>query len=607
MTLHHKTIGKMNKTFHFFYLIIILSYLSAHAQSRDFTNQHATEIDSMVDLSWEYMYEKPDSAYYLAQNAAKKSHEYELLLEEADCYNAMGVAQIVLSEYDTAIAYLKVGLNIIKKAKNIYTDTTDAAYSRMINRELGLLINTGNCHYHSARYEKAIEFYQKGNQLASQMDEGWKQAVILSSIGSSYNELLKFDLSLQYQLQSLKLAEEAKDSSIIANTLTNIGTVYFLMNEIEKSKKYTLASIRIYQKLNQKYFLSTVYLNMAQNLIQQLKFDSANILLEQTKDLLIDYPEQESEIFYHYQKGQYEEYKKNYLQSINHYRKAYLLSKKYDSEKYKLHASYKLEDIYASIQRYDSAYYYLKISKQLSDSVFSKESDEKIAEMEIKYQVEKKEIEIENLEKQTLLDKKLKMALLILITVIILSSTLIIISYVLRRKKTKQLYETEKKLMATEIEKNHVIQQKMSEDLEYKTRQLTTHALNMMQKNKLLQEVNKSIAEIIRKPDDLDDNFRILKRQINKSIRADKDWDVFKMYFEQINKSFFIRLKEINPNLSAHDLKLSALIKLNLNIKESAAVLNLSPNSIKSARYKLRKRLFLKPEDDLSDFIQNIS
>jgi len=49
------------------------------------------------------------------------------------------------------------------------------------------------------------------------------------------------------------------------------------------------------------------------------------------------------------------------------------------------------------------------------------------------------------------------------------------------------------------------------------------------------------------------------------------------------------------------------LIKLNMNSKEMASVLNISPNSIKSARYRLKKKLELSPEADLEGFIRNIS
>lgn len=43
-----------------------------------------------------------------------------------------------------------------------------------------------------------------------------------------------------------------------------------------------------------------------------------------------------------------------------------------------------------------------------------------------------------------------------------------------------------------------------------------------------------------------------------------------------------------------------------MNIKESASVLNISPESVKNVRYRLRKKLDLEPEVDLHEYIQSI-
>ena len=50
-------------------------------------------------------------------------------------------------------------------------------------------------------------------------------------------------------------------------------------------------------------------------------------------------------------------------------------------------------------------------------------------------------------------------------------------------------------------------------------------------------------------------------------------------------------------------LKLCALIRLNLNIKESADILALKPESIKTSRHRLRKKLNMKGEDRIYDFL----
>jgi DNA-binding CsgD family transcriptional regulator len=86
----------------------------------------------------------------------------------------------------------------------------------------------------------------------------------------------------------------------------------------------------------------------------------------------------------------------------------------------------------------------------------------------------------------------------------------------------------------------------------------------------------------------------------------DNSWNDFDLYFESINKNFYTRLKQSYPDISTNDLKICALIKLNLSIKEMASILNISPDSVKTARYRLRKKLQLSTEDNLTSFILSV-
>ena len=97
-----------------------------------------------------------------------------------------------------------------------------------------------------------------------------------------------------------------------------------------------------------------------------------------------------------------------------------------------------------------------------------------------------------------------------------------------------------------------------------------------------------------------------MNRIIQKGQIQERDWSDFNTYFESINKNFYSRLKSISPDISANDLKLCAMIKMNLSIKEMAGILNISPDSVKTARYRLRKKLQLLTEDNLNDFILNL-
>ena len=564
--------------------------------------EHLT--NTYIQLSWELLYLSSDSALYYGKKALKiaQKHQQNILIVEA--YNIIGAARAIQSKFDTANIIFQLGLNSAKAVLPQIKDTTEK--NKLKKRIAGILANISNCYYYKSNYTQSINYYQLTAKAAIESKTKWLESAAYTGIATCYQELKKYKLSLQYHKRSLRLAILSADSLNIAESFLSIGKAYLYMNEIEKSKVYTIKATEIYQNLHEDYFLKFAYLDLSNSYLELNQLDSALIFLDKSHSLTQKYPEQEAEIYYHNLYGNYLLLISNFIGAKEHYILSYYLSDKYGWEKYKKDASLKLVNIFEELNQYDSAFKYLLINKAISDSMFSKESDKRIAEMEVKYQVERKQLSIKNMEEQGAKDKQLRILLLILLFVIFISSSTIIISYMLRRKKTIQLHKTERRLLAIELEKNQVVQQKLTEDIEYKTKQLTAHALNMMQKNKLLQEVNTSIADIVENPDNLDDSFKKLKRQINKSIKAEDDWEVFKMYFEQINTSFFDKLREINPELSTHDLRLCALLKLNLNIKETAAVLNLSPNSIKSARYKLRKRLGLKTEDDLSDFIQGL-
>ena len=183
-----------------------------------------------------------------------------------------------------------------------------------------------------------------------------------------------------------------------------------------------------------------------------------------------------------------------------------------------------------------------------------------------------------------------------------------------KRKKDRQIHlqkelfhKKENELATAELEKSKAKEEELQQSILYKSKQLSTHALHMMQKNTMLHEIQTDIKSLSKKAS-VDDkpNYKRINLQINQSLRSQKDWDVFKLYFEDVNRNFYKKLKEINPELTTNDHRLCALIKLNMTSKEMASVLNVAPNSIKSARYRLKKKLGLDVEADLEEFIKGL-
>ena len=78
------------------------------------------------------------------------------------------------------------------------------------------------------------------------------------------------------------------------------------------------------------------------------------------------------------------------------------------------------------------------------------------------------------------------------ITVTVLALLLLIvvsISYFFKKKKEKELHYTEKKLLEADIQNRKLARKELEMEIIFKTKQLTTHALNMLQKNQMLNDI----------------------------------------------------------------------------------------------------------------------
>jgi len=250
----------------------------------------------------------------------------------------------------------------------------------------------------------------------------------------------------------------------------------------------------------------------------------------------------------------------------------------------------------------------------IKDDDSQKENREFIQQLKTEFETERKVKEIEFLKKlnesESIKAKAIQSRQSLIILVMILGFAILIllaISYYFKQKKEKELHLTEKKLMETDIQNRKLVRKELEMVITFKTKQLTTHALNMLQKNQILKDVLEKLKSTsILVDENVKAEFKSMIRSINQSQKTEQDWELFKNYFENVNKDFNEKLRKINPNLSTHDYRLAALISLNLNIKETAGLLNISPNSVKTARYRLRTKLNIESGDDLYLFLNKL-
>lgn len=152
------------------------------------------------------------------------------------------------------------------------------------------------------------------------------------------------------------------------------------------------------------------------------------------------------------------------------------------------------------------------------------------------------------------------------------------------------------------LKEKRIQEQMLLEEIDYKNSELTSKVLSQIKSNELLEEVIKYLEKAqYSTTKQLLASEAIRKLKVLIKTNSEQDFDY---YFMRVNPGFYEKLCADFPNLTQSELRLCAFLKLNLNTKEIAAINNITINSAKVARSRLRKKLNISDiNDSLVDFL----
>ena len=98
--------------------------------------------------------------------------------------------------------------------------------------------------------------------------------------------------------------------------------------------------------------------------------------------------------------------------------------------------------------------------------------------------------------------------------------------------------------------------------------------------------------------------IKSLAKELDKSLSEEQECEEFMSFFQEIRPQFIKELsKRATAKLSSTELRLAMLLRLNLSSKEIAAILRVTPDSVRVARYRLRRKLPIEPKQELVNFM----
>ena len=414
------------------------------------------------------------------------------------------------------------------------------------------LYNIGKVYYEFADYNRALPYLKQSLDYTFVSERA--SIHTYNILGLTYNMLQNSDTSIYYYKKGLDVAIQTKDSVWVGILSGNMANVFLKIGKISEAKPliymdYTLSSRFAEWSSAANCLLLLADINMKEDSLgaaaKRIKMVEDRFLQTGKKGLKRDYFRTKARL--------------SYLQGD--YKNAYLLQDSF--------LTYK-------------------------DKISAENDQNLLRNTEIKVQTEKYLSEIHVLE----IDKeKAQIARNFILTA---CAFVLILAYL--------IFHTQRQKRRRDKEQLLLEKQLAEEELRNAENALQGYMSSLLEKNRVIDSFKEELENLKRKPENVvsPENEKIMEKLYQATILTEEDWTNFKRMFEKVHGDFFVRLKNKYPDLTLAEIRLIALTKLNLSINEIANMLGISPDSVRKTGSRMRKKLNLSSQADISEIATHI-
>lgn len=415
--------------------------------------------------------------------------------------------------------------------------------------------NVGDIHYHQKDFRKALKAFFLASRLYEKSGFHDEAQVLLNNIGLTYLQLNLMDSALIFLEKGLIYSRSKNNLEAEMRIQNNLGMVFMEKGDYPLAINYFRHSIKLSKEIVNPYQEANGLLNLAHVFLKQQLNDSTFIYLKQAE-------------------------------AVIHNQGDKLLLKDLYEFYYEL---------YYSQKQFEKALSYFQKYKDVQDSIFSEEIQNRISSLNIRFETAKKEAE--NLRLKSELDLKhitqRRLTLTLIIISLLFVSLTVAFFFIWKFHKQKNTIAKQESML-------------LAERLEHSQKELASKALHLASQNEFRIKLLGMTNEVY---DHLDQagkqNINIILKNLENTIDQSA-WHEFETRFEHVQEAFFTRLNIRFPDLTPNDRRICAFLKMNMSTKDIALLTHRSPRSIESSRYRLKKKFGLGPDEEILPFLQSI-
>ncbi len=582
-------------------------------------------IKSQLDLGLaHYQLFEYDKSMQLFRKAQQASTGLGDALLTGECY--FDIAEVYLEQnrfaeamdnYREALAwYQKVsdlsgefwshtGMGIVQKQIGNYQDAivcytsalATAQKGGLKNQEATCFNNLGNVYRRQGDFSKAMESYQKAIGVFRNVKDEVAVSDCMNNIGNLYLDNGNPFRAMDYFRQSLKIVLEKKDEYRLIIRYKNLANAYSDLKDYDNAALYLNDALKLAEKSGDKSFIASCNMLFGKLHSAKSDFTIANAYYEKAVLLYNDIganPEK-SEALVELATSQLET--GNTGDAISNAKEAENLALHSGSLKGRLDAELCLARCYEKSGDAKLANRYLNQAIALKDSIYSVDKYRTIEEIEAGFV--RTELKKEN-EALSLNSRYQKQAIRTRNIIMILLGVSLLLGIALIWLIYKRKNEARREAGIVKLLSDKKIGQ-LSEDLNTKERELTSKTIFINQKNQLLEKLISEL-ELLKKPDVSSATIHKLQMELKQELSPNA-WKEFELSFNEVHPGFQGRLLEKYPELTPAERRLCSFIRLDMNTREISSLSGQSIKSIEVARTRIRKKLNVPHEQNLTNNI----
>ncbi|MDF0715104.1 tetratricopeptide repeat protein [Muricauda sp. 334s03] len=495
---------------------------------------------------------KANEVYHRLQKQLETAKEHQENSKQiANAYLDLGEYYHALALYTEAIAQYNFAL------EELESNLQDPLYITLNN-------NIGKVYLSLNNFELAEQHFEETRLASEKLKDDKGLAVSLSLLGASHEKQAEYEDALQDQRRSLELFQKLDDDFGVAITNENIGSIYEDLEEFGLAYEYFKKAYDYLQGSR-----TTEEINVLNNLGDSFR-----------------------------KRG-------NYRPALEYTTKATELAKELN-DLHQLESAYKdLSKNYAFMGDYELAHAHLLLAEEYNSEMLKAQNSDQLNVLQTIYETNKKEAEIQLLKEQN----KVSVANqnLLWVALFAIAAIFIILYYYLgkKRKAKLKIQEYKQRMLKAELEKKEIEEKNLQREIQLKASSLSRYSLHLSQKNKILLDMSNTLRNMVsRKHMNTSAKMKELVKEIDFNLKQEQEWDEFMTFFKEIHPEFIKKLSALSENsLSPAELRLGMLLRLNLSSKEIASILRVTPDSVRVARYRLRKKLPIDQKEELVNFM----